>query len=105
MTATPKPLPTRNIDRIADDLVMYVGMTQPGILLELREWFNHDDLAWCKAMGDNDPRDPLALAHRIAAESVWEAFARKLGLPELPDGGYRVEENRLTPEEVAFLKD
>ena len=56
-------------------------------------------------MGDNDPRDPLAPAHRIAAESVWEAFARKLGLPELPDGGYRVEENPLTPEEVAFLKD
>jgi hypothetical protein len=45
------------------------------------------------------------LWHTAAAESVWEAFARKLGLPELPDGGYRVEENPLTPEEVAFLKD
>ena len=82
----------RDIPTIAGELVDRLAMGKPGLMLELRESF-HDHSESCP-----DPSDltasynqltPQALAHRVAGEEVWEAFARKLGLPELPGGGYR----------------
>jgi hypothetical protein len=85
-TPTPSALWVRGVPEIAEDLANTLSWARPGFLLELRESF-HNHLEMWQAPGA--VRDPLAMAHRCAGEEVWEAFARKLGLPELSGGGYR----------------
>jgi hypothetical protein len=74
----------RSVPEIIQELL---DRAAPRLLQELRESFYNELGQWLDSKASNF--DALRDTHRESQRDVWEAFARKLGLPELSGGGYR----------------